>query len=135
VHVQGRGVNSVLGHCGHVLDRASVMVGDTTCSDCRRAPLLAGIRAAEQSKRQAAADGNEWSLFIVALRQAARDGIVHQNDVRPLIRGRIYHKHIGPLYTRAKAAGVLVELHREQSEDGIGRNTHHASGVYRLGAA
>jgi hypothetical protein len=82
-------------------------------------------------------EGGEWAIFLDALRHAARDGDIHQKDVRPLIRGRIQHKHIGQLYRRAKKEGVLTQVGKEPSKDFQGRNTHHDSPVYalRLGGA
>lgn len=77
----------------------------------------------------------EYAVFVEAVKRSARDGLVRQNDVRPLVRGRIYHKHIGALWTWALSSGLLVELDREQSTDTAGRNSHHRSGVYRIGAA
>lgn len=83
---------------------------------------------------QPAAD--EWSTFTAALRQVVRpDGTVHANDVRPIIRGRVYHKRIGRFYKRAKDEGLLTLVEREPSSDTSGRNTHHDASVYRLGRA
>ena len=120
---------STLGRCGHVLDQAAVMVGDTTCTDCRTSQILVAQRA---GKPPVIRETEEWRVFVDALRRAAKDGEVHQDDVRALIRGRIYHKHIGQLYARARRDGVLVPLRKEQSGDKEGRNTHHASPVYEL---
>lgn len=81
---------------------------------------------------------DEWALFVAALRQAASassDGRVHQHHVRPLIRGRVFHKHVGQLYARAKREGVLRPVDEEQSKDSAGRNTHHKSPVYELRSA
>lgn len=79
--------------------------------------------------------GDEWSIFTAALRQVARpNGEVHQDDVRPLIRGRIEAKHIGMLYRRAKSEHLLTYLRKEPSGDVAGRNTHHDSPVYQLRA-
>ena len=77
-------------------------------------------------------EAGEWAAFVAALRSAAVDGIVHQSAVRPLIRGRIYHKHIGQLYSRARREGLLTPVGEEPSKDVAGRNTHHRSPVYRL---
>lgn len=81
----------------------------------------------------ACAPTTEWGIFTAALREAARpNGEVHQDDVRPLIRGRIQPKHIGTLYRRAKAERVLTFLRKEPSGDVAGRNTHHDQPVYQI---
>lgn len=83
-----------------------------------------------------AAGANEWSVFVAAVRQVVRpDGTVRANDVRPLIRGRIFHKRIGGYYNRAVNEGLLERLGKEDSTDLQGRNTHHGSGVFRLRGA
>lgn len=80
--------------------------------------------------------GGEWATFLAALRVAAVDGIVHQSAVRPLIRGRIEAKHIGTLYRRAKAEGLLVDTgEREPSNDVAGRNTDKLDRIYKLVAS
>lgn len=78
---------------------------------------------------------DEWHIFTAALRQAAVNGVVHQDKVRPLIRGRVYHKHVGQFYARARREGLLTLLTEEQSKDHEGRNTHHKSPVYELRSA
>lgn len=112
-----------------------------TCPDCdqgRKPSPLARIHAAiaerdagKSSRPKSKIPEAERALFVAALRQAARNGLVRQNDVRPLVRGRIYHKHIGSLWTWALACGLVAELDREPSTDAAGRNTHHDSGIYR----
>lgn len=84
----------------------------------------------------------EWAIFTAALASAARPGRhedcaigerhVHQDNVRPRIRGRIEPKHIGGLYRRAKQERLLVHIGKEPSGDSEGRNTHHDSPVYAL---
>lgn len=81
------------------------------------------------------APADEWTTFLTVLREVAVDGVVHQKDVRPKIRGRIYHKHIGQLYKRARNEGVLVQIDKEPSGDVVGKNTHHDSPVYQLRGA
>ena len=79
---------------------------------------------------------DEFSLFAAAIRKAARDdGTVHAGDVRPLI-AQIPPRHVGVLYRRARAAGLLVDTgEREESTDVAGRNGDKLSRVYRLGRA
>lgn len=77
---------------------------------------------------------DEWSVFRAALRSAAKDGRVHQADVRPLIRGRIEPKHIGLAYRRAVREGLLTEVSRERSNDEAGRNTNKWEPVYEVAA-
>ena len=75
----------------------------------------------------------EWLLFVEALhRVVGADGLVHQHDVRPLIRGRVHHKHIGLFYRRARKDRLLIPVDEERSTDARGRNTHHASPIYEL---
>lgn len=92
-------------------------------------------KAAAGSRSGGKVTDAEWDIFKDAVRSVAVDGLVRANDVRPLIRGRIFHKHIGGCYGRAKDEGLLVRLSSERSADVEGRNTHHDSGVFRLGAA
>lgn len=75
---------------------------------------------------------DEWSIFTAALKQAARaDGLIHQTDVRPLIQ-RIYHKHRGPMYTKARHLGLIEFVGKEDSTDRAGKNTDKEQRVYRL---
>ena len=79
-----------------------------------------------------------WAVFTRALETAAkrsRDGLVHQGEVRPLIRNRIAPKTIGRLYSRARREGLLKQVGKEPSTDERGRNTHHDSPIYRLRGA
>lgn len=80
---------------------------------------------------------SEWSIFVTALRSSARtDGTVHQSDVRPLIRGRINPKHIGTLWRRAKADGLIRDTGQvERSNDHAGRNSHRLEPIYELRSA
>ena len=84
-------------------------------------------------------DMTEWVIFTTALSSATcrkRCDVtcihIHQDDVRPLIKGRIEPKHIGQLYKRAKTEGLLRPIGKERSGDVEGRNTHHDSPVYAL---
>jgi hypothetical protein len=78
---------------------------------------------------------SEWSLFVAALRSAARsDGLIHQTDVRPLIQA-IPHKHRGTYYRKAKSAGLIELVGKEPSTDAAGRNTDKDQKVYRLRSA
>ena len=78
---------------------------------------------------------SDWHVFTRAIRSAMKDnGEVSQNDIRPLIRGRIDPKRIGQLYRRARSEGLLVEVRREPSADVAGRNSHHWQPVYRVKA-
>lgn len=79
---------------------------------------------------------DEWHTFRAALRTATRDdGTIHQADVRPLIRGRVAPKHVGTLYRRAKAEGLIVDTgEREQSNDVAGRNADKLDRIYRSAA-
>ena len=81
--------------------------------------------------------GSEWAIFAAAVRKAARrDGTVHPGDVRPLIRGRVAPKHIGTLYRRAKAEGLLTDTgEREPSNDFAGRNGDKLDRIYALRGA
>lgn len=76
---------------------------------------------------------SEWHIFTAALRAVVRDdGTVHQSDVRPRIRGRIEPKHVGTLYRRAKAEGLLADTgEREPSNDVAGRNADKLDRIYR----
>ncbi len=74
--------------------------------------------------------GDEWAIFLAALSAAARDGEVNQNHVRPIIRGRIFHKHMGGMWTRAEREGLIRFARKVPSRDHQGRNTHHDARVF-----
>lgn len=100
------------------------------CSGCGFHPPTQGHRdgCAPPDTREA-----EWRLFVEVLHQVVgHDGLVHQHDVRPRIRGRVHPKHIGQLYARAKREQLLVQVDKEPSTDAAGRNTHHDSPIYEL---
>lgn len=80
------------------------------------------------------ASAGEWPLFVSVLRKVARDnGMVHQGDVRPLVRGRIPAKHIGQLWKRARNDGLIVDTGEwERSTDVEGRNGDKQCRIYRL---
>lgn len=78
--------------------------------------------------------GSDWDIFTRALREVAKNGEVHQCDVRPRIRGRINPQTIPGLYAKAKRIGLITEIRRERSNDVIGRNTNKDEPVYRLAA-
>lgn len=88
---------------------------------------------------------SEWVVFTDALARVAVTSTtcrrprcdvsgthVHQDAMRPIIRGRIEPKHIGLIYKRAKSEGLLKPADKEPSGDTTGRNTHHDSPVYEL---
>lgn len=79
--------------------------------------------------------GSEWEIFLTAIRTAELGGLVHQSDVRPLIRGRINPNSIGACYRRARTECLLVEVDHERSDDVLGRNSHRLEPVYRLAGA
>lgn len=77
-------------------------------------------------------EGSDWDVFVAAVKRVARNGVVHQNAVRPLVRGRIAPKKIGPLYWRAQSCGFMTKIGEEPSRDTHGKNTHHSAGIYQL---
>ena len=100
------------------------------CDDCGHHPPTQG-----HGKDCAPVDSREaeWRLFLEVLDQSAGiDGLVHQDAIRPHLRGRVHPKHIGQLYARAKRQGLLVQVGKEPSTDAAGRNTHHDSPIYEL---
>lgn len=82
------------------------------------------------------ADLGEYAIFTAALRAAAdATGLIHQRDVRPRIRGRIKPRHVGTLYRRARAEGLIVDTgEREPSSDVAGGNSDKLDRCYRLAA-
>jgi len=96
-----------------------------------------GFAAAHHPTFCNCADMGEYAVFVTALRSAVRnDGTVHQCDVRPLLRGRIKPKHVGTLYRRAKADGLVRDTgEREPSNDVAGRNADKLDRIYALRAA
>lgn len=98
---------------------------DGRCHGC-------GFHVASQGCR---CPGSDWDVFVRALKDCAKNGVVHQNDVRPRLRGRINPKTIGPLYVKAQREGFMTQIGKEPSRDTQGRNTHHESGIYELRSA
>ena len=78
--------------------------------------------------------GGDWAIFRDALARATRLGLVHQRDMRPLLRGRIEPKHVGLCYRRAIREGLIREVTRERSNDEAGRNTNKWEPVYEVAA-
>jgi hypothetical protein len=77
----------------------------------------------------------DWAVFTAALKTAARrssDRLVHQREMRPLIRDRIKSQRIPGCYSKAIRAQLITEVSREQSNDRAGRNTNTLEPVYRL---
>ena len=80
---------------------------------------------------------DEWTFFVTALRNAVGpDGLIHQGNVRPIIRGRVEPKHVGTFYRRAKSEGLIRDTgEREPSNDVQGRNADKLDRVYEWRAA
>ena len=97
---------------------------------------IATGKASTLAAVSAAAPEDEWQVFVAAVRQVAVDGLVHQCDMRPLLRGRVAPKHVGQLYRRARAEGLLRDTgDREPSNDVAGGNADKLDRIYALGAA
>lgn len=79
----------------------------------------------------------EWQLFREALITASLfDGIVRQNDMRPMIAGRIASRRVGPLYRKACLEGLIVPTgDYEISDDAHGRNVGKPCRSYRRTSA
>ena len=76
----------------------------------------------------------EWQTFVeAALRIGTRDGgLIDQNDLRPMIRGLIAPKRIGPFYRRACLEGWLRAEGWSTSTDTEGRNAGRPMRTYYL---
>jgi hypothetical protein len=77
---------------------------------------------------------HEWRTFTDAVVRVAHShgGRVDQNDVRPLIRGRIAPKRIGAFWRRACLEGLLVVDGWSVSDDREGRNAGRPMRCYAL---
>lgn len=115
--------------CRRELDTCAILNACNTCTDCARAALH---KARRGTRATVVPRDDVWALFVAALHQAARGGVVRQNDVRPLIRGRINPKTIGRLYSRAKREGLLVEAGFDESRDHEGKNAGRLEPKYEL---
>lgn len=73
---------------------------------------------------------DEWECFVSALRVAARDGVIDQNVVRPLIRGAIKPNRIGAFYSRACARDLIRASGWSTSADREGRNAGRPMRTY-----
>jgi hypothetical protein len=65
----------------------------------------------------------------------AHDGFIDPNEIREQLRGRVFHKVIGPTYSRLRQSGVITKAHLVISTDTIGRNAGRPIWSYRLVAA
>ena len=76
----------------------------------------------------------EWQLFTDAVVRVAHShaGRVDQNDVRPMIRGQIAPRRIGPFYRRACLEGLLRADGYSTSDDREGRNAGRPMRCYVL---
>lgn len=85
--------------------------------------------------------GSEWSIFVAALRQCVRaDGTISQNDVRPLVAGKISGPRVARFYQIAQAQGDRRLIQQtgtyDDSTDVRGKNHHKACARYEwLGSA
>lgn len=79
----------------------------------------------------------EWSVFEDAVKTVAHahGGKVDQNDVRPLIRGKVAPKRIGAFWRRACCEGWLHAEGYSISDDTEGRNAGRPMRCYVLGRA
>jgi len=94
----------------------------TLAADPDRCSL--GFHLSQHPQWCSCSEMGEWSIFLAALKAARRsDGLIHQTDVRPRIRGRIEAKHIGTLYRRAVAEHLIAVDGWEDGTDTAGRNT------------
>lgn len=76
----------------------------------------------------------EWRTFTDALITVANvDGVVTQNAMRTLLRGKVAPRRTGPFYRRACLEGLLVATGDwEVSDDHEGRNAGRPCRIYRL---
>lgn len=104
-----------------------------SCPQCTESRTVETVPLPE--KVDATVSANDYAIFTDALRRAVGpDGLVHQRDMRPLIRDRIKPQRIPTLYRRAIAQHLITEVKRERSNDVRGRNTNKDEPVYRLAA-
>jgi hypothetical protein len=107
----------------------------TLALDTRSDRCTLGFALPQHPRFCACSDLGEYAVFVAAVRAAVRpDGTVHQSDMRPHLRGRIEPKHVGSMYRRAKAEGLLVDTgEREPSNDVAGRNSDKLDRIYAIG--
>lgn len=120
----------------------AIALSNTRCAGCRQLIAEAALvdRAGETCETcpscefKSAPKPGEWDTFVAAIRHVANGnrGEIDQNKVRPLIRGRIEHKHIGDCYRRAKNTGLIREDGVNRSDDHQGRNAGRWQPKYRL---
>lgn len=109
-------------NCRGVLDHAAFLCDAETCTSCELERI--------------AKPADEWAYFLGVIRKVAAEhnGRVDWTHVRPQLRGRVQHKHIGQLTRRAKHLGLLVAEKYQPSQDDVGKNTGRLEPVYRLTA-
>lgn len=107
--------------CSGRLDHAAILCDATVCTTC------------EIDRIREAAKEHEWDVMVSALRTVAAEhnGTVDWTHVRPLIKGRIQHKHVGQLTKRAKRLGLIAECEIRRSRDFAGKNAGRPEPVYK----
>jgi hypothetical protein len=79
---------------------------------------------------------DEWLIFQAALSDAAVDGVIYPNTLRPLVRGRVAPKRIAAFTARAVARGLVHYNGQWQvSDDREGGNAGRPARVMAVGAA
>ena len=75
----------------------------------------------------------EWATYVGALKSCRdSDGLIHPNDLRPLVRGKVAPRRIGA-FANAAVAAELVEFSGQWqiSDDREGRNAGRPCRVMR----
>lgn len=77
-------------------------------------------------------EGTEWAIFLRVVQECVRaDGLVHVNDARPKLRGRLEPSHIGQSWGRAHRDGLIAHHGWEPSTDVAGGNSDKLARVWR----
>lgn len=78
-------------------------------------------------------EADEWEHFqkVLAKVAAENDGVIDQNRTRPLLRGEIAPRRVGPFFHRASARGLIRAEGWTTSDDRDGKNSGRPCRSYR----
>lgn len=78
-------------------------------------------------------EADEWEHFkkVLAKVAAKNDGVIDQNQTRPLLRGEIAPRRVGAFFHRATKAGLIRAEGWTTSDDREGKNSGRPCKAYR----
>lgn len=125
-------MSAICATCPQPLDRAAVLCGESTCTDCERKAIARGIAGRDRGQAIAsAAHPDDRAKVETAIRQLAAAGRPFSANEARLIHG-VKGGVVGAAFTAMNKAGVIRPVGDETSTD-AGTHGHR---IYRwIGAA